>query len=163
MSLLIFFLLDHCMRLREQAGGDKNLFSVERKLKRLQRKQEKQNQRVYERQSQKRDVFDFMNNTLSTKKEEETKDDRQMLKKESHRSLNIQTVKFSSCIKGLEDNILTLRESLKRHADKSSNSHQLISTKIAEQEDQLKMIQRRMQMVKNELDLRRDRKKLTEF
>lgn len=158
-----FFSLDHCMKLREQAGGDKNLFSVERKLKRLQRKQEKQNERAYEKQSKQRDVFDFINNSLAATKEEKNHNDRAKLKEESHRSLNIQNLKIASNMKKIEENLLVLRNSLNRHVDTSSNTHQMIMTKISEQHEQLRLYEKQALMIKNELNLRSDRKKLTEF
>lgn len=55
--------LDHCMNLREQANGDKNLFSVERKLKRLQAKQKAISEKAYAREKP-TNVFDFINNQI---------------------------------------------------------------------------------------------------
>lgn len=58
--------LDHCMTLREQANGDKDLFSVEKKWKRQQERQERQNVKAYEREKQKdhNNVFNFLNQNI---------------------------------------------------------------------------------------------------
>lgn len=59
--------LDHCMALREQANGDRNLFSVERRLKQRQRQQELRIERAYEREAKRTrgsDVFSFMNESV---------------------------------------------------------------------------------------------------
>lgn len=162
-SLHYIFFLDHCMKLREQAGGDKNLFSVERKLKRLQKKQEKQNEKAYEQLSKRTDVFDFINNTLANTKTDSSKNDRLRIKEESHRNLNIENLKIAGNMKKIEDNLLILKSSLSRHGDRNSNTHQQISNKILEHQDKLRMYQKQAQMIKNELNLRSDRKKMTEF
>ncbi|PNF16311.1 hypothetical protein B7P43_G10830 [Cryptotermes secundus] len=59
--------LDHCMALREKAGGDMNLFKVEKRLRRLQQKHDQQNQKQYERDNQRTNVFDFINSKLGDK------------------------------------------------------------------------------------------------
>jgi len=59
---------DHCMALREKAGGDSNLFIVEKRLRRLQKKHEKQSERQCEREKQEMNVFDFINSKLGGKK-----------------------------------------------------------------------------------------------
>lgn len=151
------------MRLKEQAGGDKNLFSVERKLKRMQKKQEKQNQQAYEQMCKKTDVFDFINNTLANTKADTSKKDRLRIKEESLRNLNIENLKIASNVKKIEENLGLLKSSLNRHEDRNSSTHQQLSSKILEQQDQLKMYQKQAQIIKNELNLRMDRKKMTEF
>jgi hypothetical protein len=56
------------MVLKEKAGGDTNLFKVERRLKRLQQKHERQSERQYEREKQQTNVFDFINSKLGGKR-----------------------------------------------------------------------------------------------
>lgn len=56
--------LDACMELREAANGDKDYFSVERKLKRAKRRQEAANEKAYARESQRSDVFAFLNGNV---------------------------------------------------------------------------------------------------
>lgn len=60
---------DHCMHLREMANGDKNLFSAERKMQKQKLKMEQQRQRQYEKEQkiEKSDIFNFINDTLSSK------------------------------------------------------------------------------------------------
>lgn len=59
--------LDHCMALREQANGDRNLFSVERRLRQQQRQQEQRDARAEAKRTAAAaadgpsDVFSFMN------------------------------------------------------------------------------------------------------
>jgi hypothetical protein len=59
---------DHCMALRERAAGDSNLFVVEKRLRRLQKKHEKQSARQCEREKQETNVFDFINSKLGGKR-----------------------------------------------------------------------------------------------
>lgn len=151
------------MKLREQAGGNKDLFSVERKMKRLQRKQQKQSEREYDRQSKKKDVFNFINDTLSKPKSNDPVDYKLALKEQSHRDLNIKNLQITSNIKKTEDSILILRNSLSRHNDASSETYKQIVQKIAEQQTQLNVYEKQAQLIKNELNLRSDRKKMTEF
>lgn len=65
----LFYFSDHCMELREIAGGDKDLFSAERKMRKQQQKLEQQRERQYQREKQKEDrnVFNFINKTLGDK------------------------------------------------------------------------------------------------
>lgn len=57
------------MALRENAGGDKDLFSVERKMQKQKRKLEQQRKKEYlsEKQKEKNNVFNFLNATLGDK------------------------------------------------------------------------------------------------
>lgn len=59
------------MALREQAGGDEDLFTVERKMRKQQRKMEIQRQKQYEKEKQRKDhnVFNFINVTLNDKRD----------------------------------------------------------------------------------------------
>lgn len=59
------------MALREQAGGNEDLFTVERKMRKQQRKMEIQRQKQYEKEKQRKDhnVFNFINTTLSDKRD----------------------------------------------------------------------------------------------
>jgi hypothetical protein len=59
--------IDHCMALKEKAGGDVNLFRVEKRLRRLQQKHEQQSKQQYEQEKQRTNVFDFINSTLTGK------------------------------------------------------------------------------------------------
>ncbi|KAJ8947035.1 hypothetical protein NQ318_019927 [Aromia moschata] len=152
---------DHCMKLREQAGDDKDLFSVERKLKKMQRKQELQNQKAYERQCKKVDVFNFINETLSegnNQKSEDSHTERQKIKKECSRSLNIRSLQIADNIRRIERDLETLKNSLARHTDASSNIHLKLKDKLVYRQDQLKMYQTQALMIRNEQSLRNDKK-----
>lgn len=71
--IYLFYSPDHCMQLREFAGGDKDLFSAERKMRKQQRKLDQQRERQYQRDKQKEDsnVFNFINKTLGDKRKSE--------------------------------------------------------------------------------------------
>lgn len=58
------------MELKENAGGDTNLFSVERRLRKQQQKLEQQRERQYQRKKEKEksNVFNFINATLGDKR-----------------------------------------------------------------------------------------------
>lgn len=60
---------DHCMGLRENSGGDKDLFSVERRLKRQERKMKQLRERQYEREKrrERNNIFNFINSTIGDK------------------------------------------------------------------------------------------------
>ncbi|KAG5896479.1 hypothetical protein JTB14_005860 [Gonioctena quinquepunctata] len=159
--------LDHCMKLREQAGGDKNLFSAERKLRRLQKKQEKQNLINYERQQKHENVFKFINKTLEENNERDTGKDhlseRQNIKQECSRNLNIKSLQIADNIRKTEKDLEKLKDSLSRHTDVSSNVHIKLKDQLAHIQGQLKMYQSQATMIKNEQSLRNDKKKMTVF
>lgn len=58
------------MELRENAGGDKNLFSVERKMRKQQQKLEQQREKQYQREKEREEnnIFNFINATLGDKR-----------------------------------------------------------------------------------------------
>lgn len=58
------------MELRENAGGDKNLFSVERKMRKQRQKLEQQREKQYQREKEREEnnVFNFINATLGDKR-----------------------------------------------------------------------------------------------
>lgn len=57
------------MELRENAGGDENLFSVERRMRKQQQKLEQQREKQYQREKEREEnnVFNFINATLGDK------------------------------------------------------------------------------------------------
>lgn len=61
------------MELREFAGGDKDLFSAERKMRKQQQKLEQQREKQYQREKERENsnVFNFINKTLGDKREKE--------------------------------------------------------------------------------------------
>lgn len=154
------------MNLREQAGNDKDLFSVERKLKRLQRKQEIQSRKAYERQSKQVDVFNFINKTLGDSSSGDRKDrieEKQRIRKECSRSLNIKSLQIADNIRKVERDLEKLKDSLARHTDVTSNIHLKLKDKLVYRQDQLKMYQTQALMIRNEQSLRSNKKKMTVF
>lgn len=165
-SYKIIFFSDHCMSLREQAGNDKDLFSVERKLKRLQRRQEMQNKKAYEKQSKEVDVFKFINKTIGDSGGGDRTDrieERQRIKKECSRSLNIKSLQIADNIRKVERDLEKLKDSLSRHTDVTSNIHLKLKDKLVYRQDQLKMYQTQALMIRNEQSLRNNKKKMTVF
>lgn len=160
---------DHCMKLRENAGGDKNLFSAERKLKRLQRQQEIRSQKAYEREKNKVDVFSFLNNTLG--KNEETPDTstlrktkhRSEIKNESSRSLNVAAMKIEEDIRRCERDLFKIRESLTRHSDKNSQVYKKLVNSLHAKQNEIESLKEQAVNIKNEQSVRYDKKKLTIF
>lgn len=156
------------MQLRENAGGDKDLFSVERKLKRLQRKQEAQSQKIYENEKKKVNIFNFLNDTLSGSKNTDnptknTKEHRKHIKSETLRSLNISSLKIEEDIRRVERELYKINESLTRHSDARTQMHINLKSKLIMKQEELKNLQAQMVNIKNERSIREDQKKLTIF
>lgn len=156
------------MNLREKAGGDENLFSVERKLKRLQKRRQKQNEKAYEREKNKRDVFNFLNKTLSVESvsnnENVTKNEhRQNIKQETSRNLNVANLQIDENIKKCETDIVKLKQSLSRHNDVNSTAHKSLKSKLVGKQKELQMLKHKSMNIKNEQKFRQDKKKMTVF
>lgn len=156
------------MQLRENAGGDKDLFSVERKLKRLQKRQEAQSQKAYEREKKKVDVFNFLNDKLSVSKNADTsaksmKEHKKHIKSETSRNLNISALKTEEDIRRAERELYKLNESLTRHSDVRSQMHINLKSKLSVKQEELRELQIKAQDIKNERNIREDKKKLTIF
>lgn len=160
--------LDHCMTLKENAGGDESLFSVERRLKKLQRQQEMRNKKAYEREKQKKDVFEFINNTIDLRKDKntsgkKTKDEhRQELKAETNRDLNVAELKIEESIKRTEEDIVKIRQSIMRHKI-DTIMHKNLQAKLFERQRELKTLRDNIKNVHNEQNVRKDKRKLTVF
>lgn len=156
------------MHLREKAGGDKDLFSVERKLKRLQKRQEKQNIKAYEREKKKVNVFNFLNNTLSSKTNDEAavvskSKHRLEIKKESSRNLNVASLKIDEDIKKIERELYKIKESLKRYSDVNSQMHKTLKEKYKVKQNELQILKDKAINISHEQRSRNDKKKLTVF
>ncbi|XP_046417487.1 zinc finger CCCH-type with G patch domain-containing protein [Neodiprion fabricii] len=114
--------LDHCMELRENAGGDKDLFSVERRLNKQRRRMDQIREKQYERdvKRERNNVFNFINATLGDKSQDDSKPssstDKTNLKTETSQKLNVASLQISENIRRLEKDALKLRESLGRHS-----------------------------------------------
>lgn len=159
--------LDHCMNLREQANGDKNLFSVEKKLKRLKKKQEQINVKAYEKQAKQTDVFSFINQrvfnaptkSIVTGKEKSKTTD---LKSESGKNLNVAEFKITENIRKKEKEISTLNQSMSRHKIGTPvylNLKQQLEAKKLEMDN----LRKSENSIKNEKALRHNKTKLSIF
>lgn len=155
------------MSLREKASGDKDLFSVERKLKRLQRKQEKQSQKAYEREKKKVDMFNFLNDTISTTNAAKSfskikLEHRQEVAKETSRNLNVAGLKVEEDIKRGERDLVKIRESLRRQKV-GSHIHRNLVQRLNEKENELQALRAKATNIASEQSLRYDKKKMTIF
>lgn len=156
------------MTLRENAGGDENLFSVERRLKKIQKQQEKRNEKAYEREKQKKDVFKFLNDTLvlskNIKNPQKTKSKHRLeLKTETNRDLNVASLKIEDDIKKVEMDLFKIKESLIRHNNPDTAMNKNLRAKLISKQEELKKLHDYSKNVKNEQNLRKDHKKLTVF
>lgn len=182
--------LDHCMTLREQANGDKDLFSVEKKLKRQQARQERQNVKAYERAKQKEDnIFNFLNQNILNNMPSTSGMHHNtavaaaaaaaaLMKKDAHRStskpspidyktqtnrnLNVESLKIGEDIRKMEREIQKLQESLRRHKDGTQMSQQL-NMQLDIRKTELDRMKKSESCLHKEQNLRKDKTKLTIF
>lgn len=175
--------LDHCMTLREQANGDKNLFSVEKKLKRQQERTERQNIKAYEREKQKEDnIFNFLNqnilNNMPSTSAAAAAAAAALMKKDANRSssksspidyktqtnrnLNVESLKIGEDIRKMEREIQKLQESLRRHKDGTQMSQQL-NMQLDIRKTELDRMKKSESCLQKEQNIRKDKTKLTIF
>lgn len=156
------------MDLREKCGGDKDLFSAERKLKRLQKKQELRNEQIYEKKKRQVDVFSLLNETIlnAPKLDAQSaskKTHREEIRKESCRNLNVASLKIEEDMKRIERDMFKIRDSLSRHSDVRTQMNKNLRGQLASKENELKSLQAQALNIKNEQSNRSDKKKLTVF
>lgn len=170
--------LDHCMNLREQSNGDKNLFSVEKKLERIQRRQDKRNVKAYERGQQKdkkMDVFSFMNKTVFNDINNDAGDDQEAMtmkavahtpvvdiKKETNKNLNVASFQIAENIRKKEKEINVLEQSLKRHKS-GTPVHVSIQSKLSARIKELNQLKYSETSIAREQNVRNNKSKLTIF
>ncbi|XP_020287630.1 zinc finger CCCH-type with G patch domain-containing protein [Pseudomyrmex gracilis] len=158
--------LDHCMQLREFAGGDKDLFSAERKMRKHQRKIEQQSERQYQKDKEdgkKSNVFNFINKTLGDKpKDDAGNSSRGKLKTESIRNLNVANFQIGEDISRLEKESSKLKESMARHA-KGSALYNNIVMKYNETQKELTNLRASEKSIVAEQNQRKNKAKLTVF
>lgn len=159
------------MALREQANGDKDLFSVERKMKRMKKKQDASNRKAYERGKQKADVFSFINDSIfssaSTSKPDNKVDQVPGVKKHdlktiTNLNLNVEKFKIGEDIRRKEREIQIVHESLQRHKDGTVLFKQL-SAQLQAKNSELDQMKKSEYKMGKEQDYRRDKTKLTIF
>lgn len=152
------------MKLKEQADGDKDLFSVEKKMKRLQKKQEIQSKKAYERELKKQDVFTFINKTFQQKTEDKgPRQERDNLKQDTSRNLNIKSLQVEKDIKDAERDLQNIQNSLARHTDVTSDVYKKLKNRFLERQGDIQNFQRQAQNIKCEQSLRDNKKKMTVF
>lgn len=159
--------LDHCMELREFAGGDKDLFSAERKMRKQQQKLEQQRERQYQREKQKEDrnVFNFINKTLGDKPKDDvgsSSQSKDKLKAESNKNLNVASFQVAETINRLEKESLKLKESLVRHT-KGSILYNNILMRYDEKQKELTNLRASEKSIAAEQNQRKNKAKLTIF
>ncbi|KAJ1529230.1 hypothetical protein ONE63_006033 [Megalurothrips usitatus] len=159
--------LDHCMRLKAEAGGD-SLLKTEKKLRKLKRKQMQQQAASYEREKRRVNVFDFLNNKLgdaNTKNKPSTSRDfeeQKALKGETNKSLNLANLQVGENIRKAERDLIHLKESLRRQ-NIGTPSHSAIASKVAGKEKEIRSLQESERRINAEQNVRLGNKKMSIF
>ncbi|XP_052866681.1 zinc finger CCCH-type with G patch domain-containing protein [Anopheles cruzii] len=168
--------LDYCMELREQAHGDRDLFSVEKKLVQLRKQQEKRDARDYSRRQEaaakRKDVFSFINEQIFAGGHGSKRDPnhRQQsspvttrdLKEHSSKNLNIASLKLSEEIRRAEAEVERIKIALTRHKTGTPTGDSLrrqLDAKRAE----IARLQTTEGTISKEQQLRSDKRKMTVF
>ncbi|XP_014473719.1 PREDICTED: zinc finger CCCH-type with G patch domain-containing protein [Dinoponera quadriceps] len=160
--------LDHCMELREFAGGDKDLFSVERKMRKQQQKSEQQRERQYQKEKERENsnVFNFINKTLGDKPKDDnaagSSRSKDKLRIESNYNLNVASFRVGEDISRLEKESSKLKESMARHT-KGSALYNNIVMKYNEKQKELNNLRTSERNIIAEQNQRKDKAKLTIF
>ena len=156
--------LDACMEIKEKAG-DGNLFSAEKRLKRIKKKQEQLAKREEAKQKSEESVFNFLNANLSKsasalKKDTVSKKD---LTKETEKNLNKKMLSIGATIKQANIDIARLRESIKRHQGRDDATAERFKLKLESMEKYLSELKQSELHVQSEQRSRCDNKKLSIF
>lgn len=163
--------LDYCAQLKEQAN-DGDLFSAEKKLKKMQRKHEKLSQENYIREKNKTDLFSFINtqvlascgptndelNNSLIKKKMSSVD----LKNHSTKTLNVENFKLGENIRKLEGEITKIKESLARQKS-GTEIYKHISGLLDGKNKELASLRLSEKTIDNEKKARKEKGKLFNF
>lgn len=166
--------LDHCMELREAANGDKDLFSVEKRLKKDQKKQELINARCYERETvnKTQDVFSFLNDNIlsssnstaeSTSDKSRSKSNKPALQNQSSKTLNVESVRISDDIRRKEREIAEVEKSIKRNINGGTKINEHLKQKLSCMNGELNALQRAEKSLNKEQATRKTKEKLSVF
>lgn len=162
--------LDYCMNLRERAGGRKDLFDVEKRLKRTKKRQKVESRRESHKESgrKKENVFEFLNRKLgnddeATSSREDASLYRQKIRGESCRNLNIATLQTNEDLNKCRRELFMLEESLKKHTDPTSFIHKNLLEKLYATRKRFQQLETQLSSIKLEVDVRNTKKKLTVF
>ncbi|KAH8377135.1 hypothetical protein KR093_003674 [Drosophila rubida] len=165
--------LDACMELREAANGDKDYFSVERKLKRAQRRQQAANEKAYERETKRTDVFAFLNGSIlgtvgqkgqndneneNATKRTKTND----LQQHSNKTLNVETVRIADDIRRKQRDIGKVQQSLARNSSNVQLQKRL-REQLEQQQHELATLQAQEKSLSKEQQTRKSKNKMFEF
>lgn len=163
--------LDHCMNLKEAAGGSNDLFSAEKLQKKLALREIRRSERAYRREKhkEKHDVFNFINTKLtnevtpsSSAKLRANEALRNKLAKTSGRELNIERMKIAEDIKDAERRIYVLNESLTRQKSGTLNYKNMLA-RLESERGKLSSLKNIDQKVEREQTLRETKRKMTIF
>lgn len=160
--------LDACMELREAANGDKDYFSVERKLKRAKRRQEAANEKAYARESQRTDVFAFLNgNVLGNDRQQQPESSSSKckgndLQQHSNKTLNVETVRIADDIRRKQRDIVKVQQSLARNSTDVQLQKRL-RVQLDTQQKELAKLQAQESSLSKEQQTRKSKNKMFEF
>ncbi|XP_030376887.1 zinc finger CCCH-type with G patch domain-containing protein [Scaptodrosophila lebanonensis] len=156
--------LDACMELREAANGDKDYFSVERKLKRAARRQQAANEKAYARASKRTDVFSFLNGDVfggqqpNPSKKQATND----LQQHTTKTLNVEAVRVADDIRRKKRDISKVQQSLERNGSDVQLQKRLRS-QLQMQQQELATLQAQEHSLSREQQTRKTKNKMFEF
>ncbi|XP_034945581.1 zinc finger CCCH-type with G patch domain-containing protein isoform X2 [Chelonus insularis] len=156
--------LDHCMELRLNAGGDEDLYSVEKRMKKERLKLEKKQQKQYEREKNRNStVFNFINDTLGIENlKPGSSKMKTNLKGESTRDLNVANFRVGEDILRLERESLKLMNSLGKYS-KGSLPYNNIIIQYNEKQNELLHLRSKQKNIITEQSHRKDKAKLSVF
>ncbi|XP_012269744.2 zinc finger CCCH-type with G patch domain-containing protein isoform X1 [Athalia rosae] len=161
--------LDHCMELRENANGDKDLFSVERRLKRQQQRMDQLREKQYQKEirNERSNVFNFINSTLGDKAAQDdlkacSSVDKSNLKTETSQKLNVASLQIGENIRKIEKDASKLQDSLRRHV-KGTLPYNNIVLQYNQKQKELGDLRIAEKKIVAEQDHRRSKAKLTIF
>lgn len=155
--------LDRCMELREAANGDKDFFSIEKKMQHQRKKQENINARAYERELQRTDVFSFINDNILGGASEVKKPKKDVsLSNETTKSLNVASVRVADDIRRKEREISKLRQSMERNSV-GSDVYKRTQQQLQMKTQELKALQKEGNILSKEQASRKTKDKISVF
>ncbi|XP_065200401.1 zinc finger CCCH-type with G patch domain-containing protein [Planococcus citri] len=157
--------LDHCMKLREAAGGDPNLFKAEKYQQKLQNKIIARNARKQNLLKKPRNVFNFINDSLSSSSSKQSHSfhqDEPGLKTSSAQQLNVEELKVSERIDKKKYELYVLQDTLTRQK-KNTVGFNSVAKKLKQAQMELDSLQNKLKDVNKEQSYRKTMKELTKF
>ena len=158
--------LDKCMELKEKAGSSgQNIFSVERRLKRIQRKAKLRAQQEEKKEKETQSMFNFLNSKLNLSKENKLKLQQQQsqVNKDSCQNLSKKLLKLGECVRQVNKDIVKCKEGMKRHEGRDKATVEKLKAKLHNLEQHLDDLKSSEIKVSSEQRNRSETKKLTIF